>query len=260
MPQLVDVERRTRSIREIILRRAESRNALSLEMLEQLFAALNTLAADSEVRVVILRADGPVFSAGLDLKEAADDTLAERSAASLKRVFEFLRETPLVMIAAVQGGAYAGGAGLMAACDIVVAANDVNIGFPEARRGLLPALISQILRPKVRDGDLRELFLTGEPIDARRALQIGLVQRVVSGDGLLAEVRFLANAVVSGAPETIRQTKQLLNDLIDPSRDTSEAALETLHLAARHSAEAREGLAAFKEKRNPNWIQEGKLP
>lgn len=260
MSQLVEIERRTRSIREIILRRAESRNALSLELLEQLLAALTSLAAQAEVRVVILRADGTVFSSGMDLKEAADDSLAERSAASLKRVFQFLRETPLVMIAAVQGSAYAGGAGLMAACDIVVAADDVNIGFPEARRGLLPALISQILRPKVRDGDLRELFLAGEPIDVRRALQIGLVQRVVPADALLAEVRYLAGAVVSGAPETIRNTKRLLNDLIDPSRDTSEAALEELHLAARHSDEAREGLAAFKEKREPNWIQEGKLP
>lgn len=260
MPQLVDIERRTRAIREIVLRRAESRNALSLALIEQLLAALESLAADSDVRVVILRADGPVFSAGLDLKEAADQSLAERSAASLKRVFEFLRETPLVIIAAVQGSAFAGGAGLMAACDIVVAADTVKIGFPEARRGLLPALISRILRPKVRDGDLRELFLAGEPIDAHRAFQIGLIQRLVPGDALLTEARNLAGSIIAGGPDTIRNTKHLLNDLIDPSRDTSEASLEQLHLAARHSAEAREGLAAFKEKRDPNWIQEGTQP
>ena len=91
------------------------------------------------------------------------------------------------MIAAVQGGAFAGGAGLMAACDIVIAADDAKIGFPEVRRGLLPALICDVLMHKVREGDLRELFLAGEPIDATRAQQVGLVQRVVPAERLLDE-------------------------------------------------------------------------
>ena len=96
-------------------------------------------------RVVILRGAGPVFSAGLDLREAADSSLVERSAAAVSRALNLLRTSPLVMIAAVQGGAFAGGAGLMAACDIVIAAADAKIGFPEARRGLLPALICDVL-------------------------------------------------------------------------------------------------------------------
>jgi methylglutaconyl-CoA hydratase len=256
MGQFVQVERVTRTIREIVLKRPQRRNALSLELLEDLIAALDALAADRETRAVILRGDGPVFSAGLDLKEAADESLAERSAAALGRALRLLRETPLVVIAAVHGGAYAGGAGLMAACDIVVAAEETQIGFPEARRGLLPALISRVLRPKVRDGDLRDLFLVGEPISAERARQLGLVQRLVPAASLLGEARRIAESVVAGGPETIRQTKHLLNALFDAPSAGADPSLETLHLAARRSAEAREGMAAFIEKREPAWIKE----
>lgn len=256
MGRLIEVEPYTRAIREIVLRRAERRNALSIDLLEQLCAAVESLANDGEARVAIVRGDGPVFSAGLDLRDAADESLAERSATTLERALRLLRETPLVTLAAVQGGAYAGGAGLMAACDIVVAAEDVKIGFPEARRGLVPALISRVLRPKIRDGDLRDLFLVGEPVDAQRALQIGLVQRVVPAAELLIEARRLALSVIAGGPETIRHTKRLLNDLFDSEHGSAGTSLEKLHLAARRSEEAREGLAAFIEKREPVWNRE----
>lgn len=255
MAELIQVEKSTRGICDIVLNRADRRNALSVTLLEQLCAAMDALAADPTMRVVILRGDGPVFCAGLDLKEAADELLADRSAATLKRTLELLRAAPLVTIAAVHGGAYAGGAGLMAACDIVVASEEAQIGFPEARRGLVPALISRVLRPKVRDGDLRDLFLTGEPISAQRALQIGLVQRVVPAERLFDETRRIAESVVAGGPDAIRRTKQLLNDLFNAAPG-SETNLEELHLSARHSAEAREGMAAFVEKRQPNWIRE----
>lgn len=254
MSRFIETKRYSRSIREVVLCRAERRNALSIDLLEQLHSALESLAAEADPRVVILRGDGPVFSSGLDLKEAAEETLIERSAAALGRTLRFVHDTPLVMIAAVQGGAYAGGAGLMAACDIVVAAEEVRIGFPEARRGLLPALISQVLRPKVRNGDLRDLFLVGDPIDGRRAMQVGLVQYLVPSESLLSEARRIAESVVAGGPETIRMTKRLLDNLFESSQSPQGQALEELHLAARHSAEAREGLAAFREKRLPAWI------
>ncbi len=259
MPRLVEQERQSRAIREVVLRRADVRNALCIELLEQLAETFNSLAAESGVRVVILRGDGPVFSAGLDLREAANDAIAEKSAAALKNVFRILSETPLATIAAVQGGAFAGGAGLMAACDLVVAADDVKIGFPEARRGLLPALISEILRPKVRDGDLRILFLVGEPISAQRAQQMGLIQRLVPAANLLDEARRLAKNIVAGGPDAIRHTKRLLKQL-NAHGAADPAALAELHLAARHSPEAREGLAAFLEKREPNWVQEANEP
>lgn len=254
MGPLVEVTARSRSIRELILKRADRRNALSIELIEQIGAALNVL--EREARVVILRGDGPTFSSGLDLREAANDALAERSATALEGMFRLLRDTSLTTIAAVHGGAYAGGAGLMAACDIVVAAEQAQIGFPEARRGLLPALISIVLRPKVRDGDLRDLFLTGEPITAQRAQQIGLVQRVVPPAELMNEAYRVADAIVAGGPLAIRLTKKLLNQ----SDDGVAEALQSMHLESRRSTEAREGLAAFLEKRNPSWMQEDKTP
>jgi methylglutaconyl-CoA hydratase len=167
-----------------------------------------------------------------------------------------LRETPLVTIAVVQGGAFAGGAGLMAACDIVIAADDARIGFPEARRGLLPALVGDLLRTRIREGDLRDLFLTGEPIDARRAREIGLVQHVVPAAQLREEALRLARSVLAGGPETIRATKRLLADLFLQEGTTSARSMGEWHREARRSEEAREGLRAFLEKRPPRWLHE----
>ena len=140
----------------------------------------------------------------------------------------------------------------MAACDIVIAAADARIGFPEARRGLLPALICDVLRFKVREGDLRDLFLAGDSVDAGRAQLVGLVQRVVPNDRLLDEALDVAQSIVAGGPETIRQTKALLNETFHQTGDSAPDLIKS-HLAARHSDEAREGLAAFTEKRKPNW-------
>ena len=253
MNDLIKIEMLEPGIVSLMLNRPERRNALSLDLLDQLCAGIEQLASERTNRVVILRAAGPVFSAGLDLREAADSSLVLRSAEAVERALNLLRETPLVMIAAVQGGAFAGGAGVMAACDIVVAAIDAKFGFPEARRGLLPALICGVLKHKIREGDLRELFLAGEVIEAGRALTIGLVQRLVPVERLLEEALSVARSVVAGGPETIRQTKALLNELYRQNDDDAGSHLIQTHLAARHSDEAREGLAAFNEKREPNW-------
>jgi methylglutaconyl-CoA hydratase len=253
MPDLILIETLERGIVSVTLNRPDRRNALSIILLDQLSEAIEQLASDPTHRVVILRGAGPVFSAGLDLKEAADSSLVEQSATAVSRALNLLRSSPLTTIAAVQGGAFAGGAGLMAACDIVIASADAKIGFPEARRGLLPALICGVLLHKVREGDLRELFLTGDPIDATRAQSVGLVQRVMPVEQLLDEALCVARSVVAGGPETIRQTKLLINAKIQGTSESQGADLIEKHLAARHSDEAREGLAAFNEKREPNW-------
>ncbi|HEX3600776.1 MAG TPA: enoyl-CoA hydratase/isomerase family protein [Lacipirellulaceae bacterium] len=253
MSDLVLKETIERGIVAVTLNRPDRRNALSVDLLERLCSTIDELSSDPSLRVAIMRGAGTVFSAGLDLHEAADTSLIDRSAAAISRVLDRLRTSPVVMIAAVQGGAFAGGAGLMAACDIVIAATDAKIGFPEVRRGLLPALISDVLRYKVREGDLRELFLAGETIDAIRAREIGLVQRVVPADQLFNEAVSIARSVARGGPQTIRQTKTLLNGMFQPAADQSGPDLVETHLTARHSAEAREGLAAFAEKREPKW-------
>jgi methylglutaconyl-CoA hydratase len=253
MSDVILVEPLERGIVSVTLNRPELRNALSIELVERLWVELEKLADDKASRVVILRGAGPVFCAGLDLREAADESLVDRSASAVSRALDLLRNTPLITIAAVQGGAFAGGAGIMAACDFAIAASDAKIGFPEIRRGLLPALICNVLLHRVREGDLRELFLAGESIDATRAQAVGLVQRVVPPERLFDEAMSVARSVVAGGPEIVRQTKALLNSMLKQSGGHAGASLIDTHLAARHSPEAREGLAAFAEKRKPNW-------
>ncbi len=247
------VERLDESTALLTLNRPDRRNALSIELMESLCGALESLAAEPRRRVVILRGAGQVFCAGLDLFEAAEIDAFERSADWVARTFQTLASTSLVSIAAAHGGAYAGGAGLMACCDFVVAADDLRIGFPEVRRGLVPALVTVVLRGRLRAGDLREMALLGEPINAQRALGMGLVDRVVPVHQLMTEAQGLAATLLKGAPEAVRQTKRLLGELhgSDPAQRFSRA-LE-YHKRARLSDEAREGLAAFRERRQPKW-------
>jgi len=255
MKQHVRVDPVSQGIVAVVLQRAERRNALSVEVLRHLCDIVESLAADEASRVIILTGDGPDFCAGLDLREAADPAMAEQSAAGFERALRTLRDSPLVIVTAVHGGAYAGGAGLIAASDIAVAAEDASIGFPAARRGLLPALVCPYIQPRVRDGDLRDLFLSGEPVSGVRAQQIGLVQRVVPRKHLMEEARSVAEAVIAGGPQTIRTIKRLFR-APDASGDEIQSAWIAEHLAAYNSKEAREGIAAFLEKRDPCWTRE----
>lgn len=256
VPHPIGVESIYPGVAVITLNRPERRNALSIAMLEQLVQEIDRLANDLETRVVILRGTGPVFSAGLDLVEASNPNMIEESARSVAAALHALRASPLVSIAAVHGGAYAGGAGLMAACDMAVGSSDLIIAFPEAQRGLLPALICEALRWKVREGDLRELFLVGHAIDARRAEQIGLLQRVAEPENLLEQATLMAKGILAGGPETIVKTKSLLNRLYEATaanRNAEDQAAIHSHVQARRSPEAAEGLRAYLEKRPPRW-------
>ena len=138
----------------VTLNRPQRRNALCIQLLDELCIQVERMATDRTARVLILRGAGSVFSSGLDLSEASNPDLVQQSAESVSRALQLMRSTPIVTIAAAHGGAYAGGAGLMAACDIAVGSSDLKISFPEARRGLLPALICAVLSLKVREGDL----------------------------------------------------------------------------------------------------------
>jgi methylglutaconyl-CoA hydratase len=254
MPNLIQIDATRPGIAIVALNRPERRNALCIAMLDELCDAIETMAAAGSARVVILRGAGPIFSSGLDLAEASNPELIQRSARAVARALLLMRNTSLVTIAAAHGGVYAGGAGLMAACDMAIGTVDMMVGFPEARRGLLPALICAVLSPKVREGDLRELFLVGNPINASRAQQIGLLQRVVPTEGLMEVAIEMAQGILAGGPETIAATKALLNQAYVPPDAISTEHMIELHLGARHSVEATEGLAAFLEKRSPNWM------
>lgn len=252
MSSLIETESLKRGVALVTLNRSERRNALSIAMMKELIETIGGLEKDGVTRVMILRGAGPVFCAGLDLAEASDMQLVRESAQCVAKTLSSLRFSPLITIAAVHGGAYAGGAGVVAACDMAVGTTDLSIGFPEARRGLLPALISDVLRTKVREGDLTELFLVGDPIPAVRAQQIGLLQRIAEPSRVIEEALKLANGILAGGPQTIRNTKKLVHHAYGAS-DHHGTSIDD-HLQARFSDEAAEGLSAFLDKRPPSWM------
>ena len=165
-----------------------------------------------------------------------------------------LAECPLPTLALVQGAAVAGGMGFAAACDFVVMADDARIGLPEVRRGLVAALVTVLLRRQLRERELRELLLAGELIPAARAREIGFASSVVPAARLDEEAARLAAALAQGGPHALAATKHLLAALHPrPLREEMDLALAA-HRSARDSDEAREGAAAFLEKRAPNWV------
>jgi methylglutaconyl-CoA hydratase len=239
----------------ITLNRPERRNALTIDLLNELIAAIKVSSDQPHERILILRGAGVAFCTGLDLKEAADASKAHVTGQLVGQALITLSQTRLVTIAAVHGAAVAGGAGLMSACDFVIAAEGTKIGYPEVRRGLLAGLVMTFLRRQVGERQMRELLLGSELIDAARAQTIGLVNRVVPADDLMNEAQKFAESVLQGAPSALTQTKKLIEELWPTAvKQDVDLALKH-HLQARESAEAREGIAAFNEKRKPKWVE-----
>jgi methylglutaconyl-CoA hydratase len=239
----------------ITLNRPERRNALTIELMTQLATAIDEAHNDPSRRAIVVRGAGEGFCAGLDLKEAQETGSHEASARAVANMLRTVHTSKLVTIAAVHGHAMAGGAGLMAACDLAVAAAGTKIGYPEVRRGLVPALVSTLLRHQIGDRRLRELFLSAEPITAERACELGLINRVIPGgaEQVLTEAIDLATTIAQGAPGALASTKQLLAQLRPTSIENDlQRALE-FHEHARTGDEAAEGIAAFMEKRKPKW-------
>ena len=251
---VVLTEKHSPQITVLTLNRPERRNSLSIQLLTELIASIKLASDEPHERILILRGAGAAFCTGLDLKEAQDHTKAHATADLVAHVLTALAEARLVTIAAVHGAAVAGGAGIMSACDYVVAAEKTKIGYPETRRGLVAGLVLTFLRRQLRERDIRELLLGGELIDAKRALEMGLVNRVVPGEEVMNEALRFAEAVLQGAPTATMQTKRMIEELWSTSvREDLQLALKH-HMQARGSDEAREGIGAFNEKRKPNWV------
>src|ERR1700737_4240750 len=210
---LVLIEKQNPQIKVVTLNRPERRNSLTIELLNELIAAIEVASDQVDERVLVLRGAGVAFCTGLDLKEAADPKKAHMTAELVAKTLITLAETRLVTIAAVHGAAVAGGAGIMSACDFVVAAEKTKIGYPEVRRGLVAGLVMTFLRRQVGERNMRELVLGGELIDAARAKEIGLVNRVVSSKDLINEAQKFADSVLQGAPSALAQTKRLIEKL-----------------------------------------------
>ena len=251
---VVLIEKQTPQITVVTLNRPDRRNALTIELLTELQAAIKIASEQPEQRVLILQGAGAAFCTGLDLKEAADHTKAHATAEMVANSLVAISQTRLITIAAVHGAAVAGGAGIMSACDFVVAAQRTKIGYPEVRRGLVAGLVMTFLRRQVGERNMRELLLGSELIAAERAKEIGLVNRVVARDDVMSEAQKFAESVLQGGPGVLAQTKRLIEELWSSSvKEDVDLALK-YHLEARESDEAREGIAAFNEKRKPRWV------
>ena len=250
MTELVhlEVERGTATI---TLDSPANRNALSAQLRNELAAHLETALADDAVRVVVLSHTGTVFCAGMDLKEASSGALAGDE---FPRILESIWSSPKPVVARLAGPARAGGLGLVAASDIAVAADTVTFALTEVRIGVVPAIISATLLPRLLPRAANELFLTGETFDAHRAVQIGLLNSAVPPDDLDDEVRRYTSMLALGAPGALGATKAMLR--MQRPESFADELQEMLRLSARFfgSDEGREGMTAFLEKRPPSWV------
>jgi len=243
-------------VARITLDSPANRNALSVALLTELLAAVDRALADDAVRAVVLTGTGPVFCSGVDLKEQREHN-EERGAAPAPRMmvelFTAMIEGPKPLVARVNGHARAGGVGLIGACDLAVAPASATFGFAEVRVGVVPAVISVTTLPHLTSRAASELYLTGEPFDATRAAEIGLLTRAVPDDGLDAEVDRLVGLLRLAGPEAARETRRLLRPR--PHQPLTEAFEAMLALSQERfaSAEALEGMRAFAAKRPPAW-------
>lgn len=249
---LVIVNKISSEILTLSLNRPEKRNALNIALLEALVTALQEAKKEMSLRALIIKAEGSIFCSGLDLKEALDESTAKQSYLLLSLVFKELYETQLITIAAVQGAAIAGGAGLMSACNFALATTDAKFGYPEVKKGLVPAQVMVFLKKQLKERDLLELLLLGELIDAKKALSIGLINKLVDENQLIEEAMNIALSALKCGPKAIKKTKELVN------RITGNVIKDLEMMRAegdiiRGTPEAKEGVQAFLEGREPKY-------
>ncbi|MBJ7451815.1 MAG: enoyl-CoA hydratase/isomerase family protein [Blastococcus sp.] len=228
-----------------------NRNALSAALRAQLRAALTDALADDAVRVVVLDHTGRVFCSGMDLAEAAGGSSDDQGVREFPELLQLLWSSPKPVVAVVRGPARAGGVGLAAACDVVVAASSASFAFSEVRLGLVPAVISAVVLPRMTTHVAHRLMLTGEVFDAATAAAGGLVDLVAEPDELDAVVAGQLTALAAGAPTALAETKRLLR-----SHQPDLAFGDLLALSARFFSgeEGQEGIASFREKRPARWV------
>jgi methylglutaconyl-CoA hydratase len=242
----------------ITLHRPDKRNALSRSLITGLYAAFERATADSAARSVILTGEGSAFCAGMDLDELrgtiesnVNPEIIWDDAHRLSALYELIYACPKPTIAAVNGVAVAGGAGLVTVCDLAVAVPGAKFGYPEVRRGLVAAMVLPHLLRHVGERTARWMLLTGELIDAAEALRVGLINAIAEPDLLLGTASKWADSLAEGGPKALATTKELLarcSHRSVPLEDLAKASAEP-----RLTDECREGLSAFFEKRKAGW-------
>ncbi|MBN2409757.1 MAG: enoyl-CoA hydratase/isomerase family protein, partial [Candidatus Aminicenantes bacterium] len=245
----------------ITMNRPQVHNAFNATMIGDLTEAFRLAASDNGVRIVVLAGAGESFCAGADLnwmREIIRYSYEQNLKESLQiaELVKFIYELPKPTIARVNGAVIGGGNGLVSACDIVVASDKARFGLSEVKIGLVPAAIGPYVIRRIGESAAHALFLTGERIDARRALEIGLVNKVVPDADLDAKVGEIVRQLLSSGPEAIAKCKELLRRV--PGLSLEEAKDYTAEMIARLrvSPEGQEGMASFLEKRKPRWAKD----
>jgi methylglutaconyl-CoA hydratase len=241
----------------VTLNRSERRNALTPQMIDELIAIIDDLS-NRNSGILILTGRGPAFCAGLDLehlRSLTSKTLPEHNA-DAERMAHLLRslyDLPLPTIAAVNGHAIAGGIGLATVCDFTLAVPEAKFGFTEARIGFIPAIVSSFLTLQVGEKQARDLLLTARLISAEEAEQMGLVNEVVRDSSLMERALRLAHQLLNNSPESLHAIKRMLSVNVKDRLDRQLQAAVQMNANARSTEDFREGVAAFLERRMPDW-------
>jgi methylglutaconyl-CoA hydratase len=241
----------------ITLNRPEKRNAISFELIDDSLRALEQVEK-SEAVVLILTGAGKAFCSGMDLDNlksllgsSAEQNLQDSQ--TMVRLFRALYEFPKVTIAAVNGPAIAGGTGLALLCDFTLAVPDAKFGYTEVRIGFVPAIVSTFLLRQVGEKQARDLLLTGRIVGADEAARMGLITEIVPAENLMTRARQLAALLMENSPASLRATKQLLTNHARAELDVQIESAVRENAAIRTTADFREGISSFLEKRKPVW-------
>jgi len=246
-------------IATISINRPEKRNALNPELVTQLTAAFVKASKDEQVKVVVLKANGPTFSAGADLaylQQLQQNTYEENLADSenLKRLFTTIYYLPKVVIAQVEGHAIAGGCGLATVCDITFAVPEANFGYTEVKLGFVPAIVSCFLLRKTSETIAKKILLTGTLFSAQEALDYGLITFVTNAEDIALKVNNFALSLCNEASgNALMVTKQLIGQTTNPELDKSLSEAVRINARVRESEDFRKGIAAFISKEKINW-------
>jgi methylglutaconyl-CoA hydratase len=241
----------------LTLNRPDKRNAISFDLIDDLLRALDEVAKSSAI-VLILTGAGKAFCSGMDLDNlksligrSPEENLKDSE--TMVRLFRALYEFPKVTIAAANGAAIAGGTGLALLCDFTLSVPEAKFGYTEVRIGFVPAIVSTFLLRQVGEKQARDLLLTGRIFDAEEALRLGLINEIVPPENLMTRARELAALLMENSPTSLRATKQLLTDHARAELDSQIAAAVRENAAIRTTADFREGVSSFLEKRKPAW-------
>jgi methylglutaconyl-CoA hydratase len=244
-------------IATITLNRPDKRNAISFDLIDDLLRALMEVET-SDALVLIVTGAGMAFCSGMDLENlkaligrSAEQNLKDSE--TMVRLFRSLYEFPKVTIAAVNGAAIAGGTGLALLCDFTLAVPEAKFGYTEVRIGFVPAIVSTFLLRQVGEKQARDLLLTGRTFGAEEAFGMGLISEIVAPENLMARARELAAVLLQNSPASLRATKKLLSDHVRAQLDAQVGSAVRENAAIRSTADFREGIASFLEKRKPVW-------